>query len=201
MRTNTSDYSSADRARQEALPGYVQLVDSRIGDGWSPYLATMMFERLPGDRATLLRTMFDEAERVYRTFVTRVVRRPLSAGSLDQLPIMVVAPDLPVGKRGKPLEQVAVNDGLHLHGVLLIPPLSRLRLSADEHFRQRQPLYVRDRDRLRSVEVLPIEQTVGCAVEYALKSVRRRRFSLDDVLVLPRARSELSRARRSASAC
>lgn len=52
-------------------------------------------------------------------------------------------------------------------------------------------LYVRDRRRLDSIDVRPIEGAVERAVGYALKSLRRRRFSYDDVLVLPRAVSEL----------
>ncbi len=104
---------------------------------------------------------------------------------------MVVAPDLPVGKRDKPIAQVAINEGLHLHGVLLVPSRPRLPLPADEHFRREQALYARDRRRLDVVDVRPIEHSVANVVGYALKSVRRRRFGSDNVLVLPRALSEL----------
>ncbi len=106
---------------------------------------------------------------------------------------MVVAPDLPVGRRAKPIAQVAINDGLHVHGVLLVPPRPRLRLPVDEHFRTQQSLYARDGGRLDVVDARPIERSVTEAVAYALKSVRRGRFGLDDVLVLPRALSEIER--------
>lgn len=146
--------------------------------------------------------MLDEAERVYRTFITRVARRPLSPRSQDSLPVLIIAPDLPVGKTGKPLADVAVNDGLHLHGVLLVPPRSRLPLPADKYFRQNQALYLSGpsnpdgldeprQSRFLRVDVRPIDGPVEPVVAYALKSVARHRFTPDDVPVLPRALAEV----------
>jgi hypothetical protein len=185
------DYVDDRRAIRDALSGYDQLGARRVAEGWRPYLVTMLFGDIPGKPDAVLRQMLDEAERIYSTLMTRVVRRPLSSRSVDELPIVIAAPDLPVGKRDKPLVQVALNDGLHLHAILLMPPHSRLPVPADEHFRRQQALYVRDRRRLHGVDVCPIEDTVERAVAYVLKSVRRRTFSYDDVLVLPRAISEL----------
>jgi hypothetical protein len=44
---------------------------------------------------------------------------------------------------------------------------------------------------LSAIDVRPIEDTIERAVEYVLKSLPRRRFTTDDVLVLPRALSEM----------
>ncbi len=184
-------YIDDGRLINNSLDGYVQLAAQRVADGWHPQLATLMFARLSKKHQPLLEQMFDEAERVYRTFVTRVIRRPLSAGSVGDLPIMVAAPDFSVGKSDKPLAQITLNDGLHLHAILLVPPRSRLPIPVEEHFRLHQALYVRDRSKLDHVDVRPIEHTVERAVDYALKSVARGRFSTDDILVLPRARAEL----------
>ncbi len=123
----------------------------------------------------MLAQMLDEAERVYRTFLTRVVRRPLSPSSAGELPIVVVAPDLPVGRRGKAVAGVAINDGMHLHGVLLVPSRSRLPLPADEHFRREQAQYARDRSRLDVVDVRPIDRGECrrlCAEERAPRPLR-----------------------------
>jgi hypothetical protein len=180
-------------AMNDTLNGYAQLAAQRVANGWNAYLVTLMFSNISDEHRPALRRMFDETERVYSTFVTRVVRRPLSPGSVDNLPVMIAAPDLPVGKGDKPLKQVALNGGLHLHAVLLVPPRSRLQVPADEHFRLHQALYVGDQRRLDRIDVRPIEETVERAVGYVLKSLRRRRFSLDDLLVLPRAQSELRR--------
>jgi hypothetical protein len=185
------DYVDDRRAIQNTMAGYAQLAASRVSDGWHPQIATMMFSHLPGKPNAVLAQMFDEAERVYRTFVTRVVRRPLSHKSIGDLPIMITAPDFPVSKTNKPLAQVVLNNGLHLHAILLVPPRARLPIPAQEHFRQHQALYVRDRSRLDRVDVRPIENGVERAVEYVLKSLRRRRFTPDDLLLLPRALAEL----------
>jgi hypothetical protein len=185
------DYVDDRRVIQNTLAGYAQFAAQRVADGWQPQLATLMFSHLPGKPNAVLAQMFDEAERVYRTFVTRVVRRPLATRSVGDLPIMITAPDFPVGKTNKPLAQVVLNDGLHLHAILLVPPRSRLPISAPEHFRQHQALYVRDRSRLDRIDVRPIENGIERAVEYVLKSLRRRRFSMDDLLLLPRALAEL----------
>jgi hypothetical protein len=192
MRTKMAiDYVGDRRAVQDIVAGYAQLIQRRVDAGWRPYLVSFMFKHLSGRPDAVLARMFDEAERVYSTFLTRVVRRPLSPRSIGELPVLVAVPDLPVGKSSKPLRQVVLNNGLHLHGLLAVPPRSRLPVPASEHFRTMQALYVRDRSRLDRVDVRPIDSDVERAVEYALKSLRRRRFGVDDVLVLPRALSEL----------
>jgi hypothetical protein len=151
-----------------------------------------MFRPLPGNPVVVLDQMIDEVERVYSTFLTRVVRRPLALSSAASLPVLIVASDSPVGKSDKPLEHVVVNDGVHLHGVLVVSPRSRLQEPVEEHFRAMQRLYVQDGSRLDRVHVVPVEEDDGPRVaEYALKSVARRRWSLDDVLVLPRSMAEV----------
>lgn len=173
------------------LAGYAQLASQRVAEGWHPYLVTMMFNRLHGVPEPILPQMMDEASRVYRTLVTRVVRRPLSPRSVGDLPVLIAAPDYSVGKTDKPISQIALNDGLHLHGVLLVPPRSRLPEPVDEHFRTHQALYVNARSRLNTLDVRPIVDGVERTTEYVLKSVGRRRFTPDDILVLPRALAEM----------
>jgi hypothetical protein len=190
-----------DRSRlvvEDLLAGYSTMVERRVEAGWRAYLVTMMFVSLPGRQSAVLEQMRDEAERFYRRFVTRVVRRPRSAGSVESLPLLLVAPDLSVGKSDKPLRDVVVNGGLHLHGLLVVPPFSRLRLPADEHVRSAQSLYLSGGEdgtpaRLKALDLKPVEGGVGCVVPYWLKSLARRRFGPDDLLVLPRALSELPR--------
>jgi hypothetical protein len=149
-----------------------------------------MFARLPGNPAAVVGQMRDEATRVFSALITRVARDPRrSAGSL---PIMIAAPDTPVPKRDKPAgDEIALNGGLHMHAVLLVPPRSRLRTSVEDHFRLNAGLYLRDRSRLDRVDVRPITHTPERAVDYALKAVRRGRVAYDDVLILPRAVAEL----------
>ena len=68
------------------LTGYAQLASQRVADGWHPHLVTMMFNRLYGAPEPILAQMMDEASRIYKTFVTRVVRRPLARRSVVDLP-------------------------------------------------------------------------------------------------------------------
>lgn len=185
------------RAVSDVIAGYSQLVVDRVREGWHPYLATLMFAPLSGKPAAVMEQMKAGTELVYKKFLTRAVRRPRSRLSVRRLPVLVAAPDAPVGKRGKPLADVVINGGLHVHGVLLMPSVSRLRLPAEEHFRQSQALYVGDGRLVRRVDVRPIERDVDRAVDYVLKGVRRGRFSMDDVLVLPRAGAEVRVIARS----
>ncbi len=180
------------------MAGYGQLAIDRVSNGWRPYFATLTFAPLPGKPEAVIAQMRAEAELVYKKLLTRLVRRPLSDKSRGMLPIMVAVPDAPVGKRDKPLVEVTINGGLHLHGLLLVPPVSRLPVGVDEHFRTRQALYVGDQRRLRCVDVMPIDRDLPRVVDYVMKSVRRRRFAsrdvLDDVLVLPRSAQEMKAA-------
>ena len=86
---------------------------------------------------------------------------------------------------------VAINEGLHMQGVLVVPPRSWLRVPVVEHFRTQMALYVRPDRPLTTMDVRPIDRTPNVVVDYVLKSVSRRRYSMDDVLVLPRARAEV----------
>src|SRR5262245_18376971 len=133
----------ADRDRlDDVLAGYVELALQRVEAGWRLYLVTMMFDRISGRSDYVLAQMRDDAEHFYRRFVTRVDRRPGRGGAATELPVLIVVPDAPVGKSGKSLRDVRVNDGLHLHGVLLVRPVSRLRVPVHEHVQAMQSLYV-----------------------------------------------------------
>ena len=100
-----------DRDRQvvnDVVAGYGQLVIERVREGWRPYLATLMFEPLPGKPATVVEQMKAATQLVYKKFLTRAVRRPRSTLSVGSLPILVAAPDTPVGKHDKPLAEVKI---------------------------------------------------------------------------------------------
>ena len=174
------------------IEGLAGLARQRVDAGFQAFLASFMFARLPGDPKAIIGQMRDETQRVYSTFVSRVARRPLSPRSVGSLPIMIAAPDMPVPKRVKlSADEIALNGGLHLHAILLMPPHSRLRMAADEHFRLNQGLYVRDRSRLDRIDVRPIVHTPERAVDYVLKTLRRGRVAYDDILILPRAVAEI----------
>lgn len=162
--------------------------------GWKAYFISFMFNHLRGSRDGLLRQMEKEVERVYATFLTRIIRDPTHKRNVEQdlLPRWIICPDWPVPKRVKmSLQEVTINNGLHLQGFGLIPPTSRLRTGLDEHFEEYQPLYVRSEGALQRVPATPITRTPKKVVGYGFKSIPRYRASFDDLIILPKALSEV----------
>lgn len=173
--------------------GYGKLIESRLAEGWDGYLMTFMFSKLRGSRYSVLRQMQREVERVYATALTRIVRHPTSPRNVGKLPIWLVCPDYPVpkGERDR-LRDIALNDGLHMHGIAVLPPDNRLQVGLDDHLEECQGLYIGNRGELLRVDAKPIVSNPAYVTEYVLKSVQRQRVSLDDVIVLPRVLSELA---------
>ncbi len=60
------------RLNRDLVGGYAQFVRLRISDGWTGYLVTFVFDRLPGSRDRVTASIRDEVLRVYSTLVTRV---------------------------------------------------------------------------------------------------------------------------------
>jgi hypothetical protein len=181
--------------RRALIAGYSEMVQRRIDSGWKPHLVTFMFKQLSGKMPVVIGGMKDEIERAYSTFITRVVRDPNSPKSAGQLPVLVAMADLPTFRRhrGGDRADALVNGGLHYHGVLLVPPASRLQTGVDFHFFKHRKLYLRDRHCLDRIHVLPIVSDPARAVGYALKGLANGRLSYDDcLLVLPRTAGELN---------
>ena len=195
MRTSPLRHETSQRSNEidagRIVAGYVELIQRRIADGFTPYFVTFMFHPLPGGPAAIVAQMRREVERVYSTLVTRVVRDPRSPAAVGRLPLLIGCVDLPVRKTTKvQLRDVAVNGGLHVHAVLLIPARSRLRVPVVEHF-ARGPYLVPGRP-LARLDVRPIGFAPEVATDYMMKSLRSGRLSYDDaVLVLPRCVDEL----------
>jgi hypothetical protein len=174
------------------VDGYARLVTDRVNDGWSCHFITFPFAQLPGPRGAVIQAMKGEIQRVYSTFVTRTHRKPRTTPTRD-LPFLVGAADLQVYKkdsRSSPL--ILCNGGLHFHGLLMVPPDTRLAVPVEEHFREYQDMYLGRRRLITKLDIRPVNETPERAVDYVFKTILRRRVSYDDgVLVLPRARDEL----------
>lgn len=188
-----SDAETTPHGPQHWLVGYGQLVINRLDNGWSGYMITVMFSNIHGARPSVIQRMKDDVARLYSILVTDVHRKPRTAPT-DQLPVLLGALDLPVYKRRRMVgSQPAYNDGLHFHGLLLLPPTSRLKQGLTEYFREKNGLYVRSGKPTEGIHVQPIDRDPARAMNYVLKTVRSGRISYDDgVLVFPRARSELA---------
>jgi hypothetical protein len=89
-------------------------------------------------------------------------------------------------------QDVRINEGLHHHGVILLPPRSRLREGLVAHFEQQQQRYLAG-SRLASIFAEPMTDNLEKAIRYAFKAVESGRLDYDDsFVVLPRALSEVS---------
>jgi hypothetical protein len=153
---------------------------------------TFMFKPLKGSQEAIMHQMNDEIDRVYSTFVTRVVRKPnvVFQRYLCQRPILIAAPDRPVAKNKKyRLKDVTINDGRHMHGILVMPWASRLKQDVVSHFEKFRRLYVKNR--LLRLDVRAIESNLPGVVGYAFKSMKGREFGYDDILIFPKSEAEL----------
>jgi hypothetical protein len=173
------------------VAGYGQMVQDRVAKGWSCDLLTFMFNSMVGSEANLLVRMADELQRVYSTFITRAIRKPRSI-SLDRLPLLIAAADLPVYKRNKSISKGDIqNGGLHCHGVLLVPPSSRLKTTVKQHLEGNPSVYLGHDGVLQHLHSKGVNTEHGYVVEYVFKTVLKRRLQYNEaVLVLPKTHDE-----------
>lgn len=177
------------QSRLLTIEGYSLWTKSLIARGWSAYFVNFMFEHLPKRPSVFGDPMEDEASRVYATLVTRVAREPRKA--IGRLPIFWGCPDFPVWKWEKVSRRYSnVNGGRHYNGLYFIPPASRLQCSLDAHFDEEPDRYVGQGRPLQRLHTTPM--THGDMTDYALKAFKSGQVSYDNVLVMPRAQSELS---------
>jgi hypothetical protein len=161
-----------------------------LDQGWDGYLFTFLFNQLPGSRRAMVHQMHQQLERWYGMLATRIVRKPRSPGRASFLPKGVFVPDLPVPKRCKVgIGDVSINDGLHVHGIVVANRWARMPETLDVYFQENLKKFLVGK--LRHIDVELIRDRPRYTVGYALKGLKRPTFSEDDVLVLPRAVGEL----------
>lgn len=188
--------TTSKQSEKEAIENITAWLADRAQNGWDAYLMTFMFESLKCGRRQRREIMKSAVEQVFRRFLTRVVRNP-SKRSLFTLPSLATCLDRPVYKRQKISKLDAlVNDGDHMHGILLMPPpflmhKSRLRCSVAEHFMWHSRTYIGSHTRLARIDVVPITDTPARAIDYMAKSLKNSVASHDDLIFLPRTASEL----------
>ena len=173
------------------ISAYSELIQQYVDEGYKPFLLTFLFKQLRGTERSVIRQMLAELEATYRKLITYVVRNPICGAK----PVFIAFPDKPVPKcEKKTLCEVAINDGLHVHAIALIPARSRLKVDLQTHFRKHESRYITGTPILK-VHVEPIKPTapdITRVTDYVLKSFKRGRMNYDDaILVLPRAVSEI----------
>lgn len=183
----------SDRITTDAIiRGYSDMVQEYLDAGWHGYLLTFMFDDLGGPPKAVKSFMSKEVEWVYKRHVSRVVRKPRAVSQARKLPVWILCPDYPVPKKSKnSVSDVALNDGLHIGGIALLPPVSRLDTGLDTHFASNADTYTRLGTNLRRIGAKPILETPRRAVDYSFKALRRGRVTYDDILLLPVSPDEL----------
>ena len=158
---------------------------------WTPYHMTILFRHIPGSEQERIRQMHKDISSFYGKLASWVVRDPKSPKIAHLLPRAVFFPDGPCYTgRKKGLREVKINDGLHFHGLLLVPTRSRLKVPFLQHLREKKRIY--DRRNILLYYAEPIRDHHRFVADYAGKAVKRGRVSYDDVLVLPRTAAELA---------
>jgi hypothetical protein len=187
----TDTHSTQAEEMRIKIKAFKEMIERRMTrDGWNGYLVSFMFHPVPGATTRQLQIMGEALYQFYATFLTRVVRNPNSIFQLSQRPLFVAAPDFPVPKHRKQrISDVTINDGLHMHGLLVVPWECRLKEDVITHLQQHKDLY--NKAPLRRIDVQPIETRLGFVVDYVFKSVKKRRVSWDDVVVFPKSSWEL----------
>jgi hypothetical protein len=174
-------YSSSNLSK--LINEYSKWIKQYLDEGWRPFLLSFMFKPLCNGGKMV--QMNDEIDRVYSTLITRVVRNPRSPFQSHLSPILIVVPDFPVRKRQKQsLNNLSINCGLHMHGILVMPPSSRLKQDVVSHFKEHEPLYVKNR--LLRLDVEVIDSNLAYVVDYAFKSVKKHKVDFDDILIFPK---------------
>jgi hypothetical protein len=180
----------AKRFRLELLAGYKRWVRDFVNQEWLAYYVSFMFNQLPGTQASVFRQMKADIVRVYCRLPTQFSRNPRSPAGAKLLPRMILFPDLPVYKHEKKsIRDVSINNGLHYGGIALTPPVSRFQSTLDAHFAQDHPNCIGEK--LARIHVTPITDNPGFVVDYAAKSLKRGWVSEKDIVILPRAITEL----------
>ena len=173
------------RYLQLIIEAHAQWIKELLGLGWDGYLFTVMFHNLPGSRDAKVTQMKQEVEQLYGRLATRMVRKPRSPRWAGYLPVGLFIPDLPVPKsrKGKKstIADVSINDGLHMHGILLGNKWGRMRMGSDKHETNIGQYLTA---KVRNIHVAPIMHNPDYVVEYALKGLVKRTAFPDDVLPL-----------------
>lgn len=163
------------------------------------FLTTIVFKHLGGlQRATALDIMRREVEIFTGALLKRLFRNPNSSLLTDRNFAIFLFPDLPVRKSKskndgykKNADLLAVNHGLHLHGLLIVPKISRLKgENFIEHIRTKHGTYCPPNGKIQEIHLVPITDAEK-ATAYAAKHLYRGSFDVSDMIVAPKARSEM----------
>jgi hypothetical protein len=172
---------------------YGNWIKENSENGMKVYLVTFQFNHLGKNGIAALEIMRKEIERFYVVLLSDVVRRPRRLSHLVKLPRLIAIPDRPTSKRisTHSLSDVLPNGGVHFHVFIAIPQASRLQVDLVKHIRRNKMRFLGNQGKIMNIDVRPVADPDGRLVDYTFKHIKRKSFSLDDILILPKSQSEL----------
>jgi hypothetical protein len=190
LTSHTSNSSAPNFLPTEIVQAYGSWIQQHVDLGWDAYFITFMFHNILGSNETKIQQMQDEMTRFYEKLATRAVRKPRSEKWVHLLPKGVFFPDVPgYRKTDSNIREISINDGIHFHGIMVATQEGRLKEPLHLHLMRKRKLYVRGK--IYGIDAEQITSRAGFVTDYGGKAIKRRRFSNDHVLLLPRTLSEL----------
>jgi len=190
---------------QQLLQAYGQWVHDHMAYGWHGYLLSFMFCHLSGSDVSQMLGHLPGSDVSKRLeimrkhlgwFYGRLAKNSVPKAShpiwSEFLPKVILAPDFPVSKKSKKqtLRDVTINNGLHWHGLVLVNQLApKLPGKLDVHIKENWKKYLVGS--IRTIGVEPITHDPVYVTGYGMKGLKRRQFFEDEILIFPRAVSEL----------
>jgi hypothetical protein len=169
---------------KKMVEAYAKLVNDKLDNtDWEGYCFTFMFNYISASPAATIRRMHQIVRTVFSRLVTRIVNRPNTRRGKERSPIAIFFMDVPDGLRVLDMRDVLVNDGVHMHGVVMIPKKNRLKEPLAQHIKDNKALYLVG-NAIHRIDVELITHSSDKATLYAGKAVAKRRFGYDDILVL-----------------
>src|SRR3954471_16129722 len=156
-----------------------------INEEGNAYFLTFMFHPLPGNRENQIRMMSRDIGAFYKRLLMRALRGPRSELHQNKRPLLFASPDLPIYKRIKdPIENITINEGLHMHAIAIIRPgTRRIKLPLHHHIAKKDAQY-RLHTKIRTIHAVPIDKTPEKVTQYALKAIGRH-FDEDYISIWP----------------
>lgn len=180
-------------SNKDLMNAYTEMVTHRIKEGFEPHFLTLLFNPIAGTELSRITTMMKETTRLYAKLLKAAFRHPGRMQTAD-MPLWIFAPDWPVPKRFKDhLANIVLNDGAHMHGIVLQPPTARMERGLSYFIDDNQHIVHGPQHAFQRVRSQEIEETPEKVCSYALKSLARRRIESTDILILPQSHSELSK--------
>jgi hypothetical protein len=164
-------YSEIQNSRK-MLPHWEKWITDLIrNNNGRSYFVTFMFHSLPGKPSTKLNIMKGDIERFYNRLLTRALRYPRSELHLHKRPLLFSSPDLPVFKHIKDsFQAVTINDGLHQHAAVIVPPGTRFKRPLQYHLAEKDQQY-RSGTSIRNIHAITINKTPEKVAQYLIKAI------------------------------